>query len=596
MRSPRVLFVLPAVVLAASVTWAQVGRGGSEWLTGRGDAQRTSWLRADAKISLESMSAPGFELQWTSKLDNQPRGLNGLAHGVTANGVTLFVPMSIVTGSSNRVYAVDNDTGHVVWQRQFDAPMPAATAECPGGIMSAATRIVSLEAAETVPAPLSFGRSMVGYRSLLGEPGQGVPVEPRGAGPGRAGAPAAGAPGPGGPQRGGQPAAGAGAAAGGRGGGAPGGRAAAAPSRIPGAPDAGGGAGRGGAFSMLFQPSGVAYVVTSDGLLHVLGLPSGKDMQRPAPFLPANARWSDPIAVSTTLYAATSGGCGGAPNAVWAIDLDSETKPVVSWRTNGGHVVGSVAFTSTGTLIAAIGGPGQTTGDGKANAIVALDPATLQLRDWFTQANADLVTGPTVFRHGDREIVAAATKDGRLLLLDATSLGGADHATPLYVSPPFAGTGGAIADAALATWEQPAPQSTRWILVPVSGALSAGLPATNDATRAGAVLALKLVDSNGSLSLEPGWVSQDLVAPATPIIVNGVAFALSTGRPATASGRGTPAVLRAYDAATGRALWNSGGAMAAFASPGSFWSAMGQAYVGTHDGTLYAFGFLDERR
>jgi hypothetical protein len=36
--------------------------------------------------------------------------------------------------------------------------------------------------------------------------------------------------------------------------------------------------------------------------------------------------------------------------------------------------------------------------------------------------------------------------------------------------------------------------------------------------------------------------------------------------------------------------------MKTFASSGSFWSAMGQAYVGTHDGTLYAFGFLDERR
>ena len=32
------------------------------------------------------------------------------------------------------------------------------------------------------------------------------------------------------------------------------------------------------------------------------------------------------------------------------------------------------------------------------------------------------------------------------------------------------------------------------------------------------------------------------------------------------------------------------------AAPGSFWSAGGQVYVGTQDGTLYAFGFNDERR
>ena len=37
-------------------------------------------------------------------------------------------------------------------------------------------------------------------------------------------------------------------------------------------------------------------------------------------------------------------------------------------------------------------------------------------------------------------------------------------------------------------------------------------------------------------------------------------------------------------------------AMTTFASPGSFWTGTGQIYVGAHDGTLYAFGFNDERR
>lgn len=358
---------------------------------------------------------------------------------------------------------------------------------------------------------------------------------------------------------------------------------------------------------MFVRPSGVVYVIASDGRLHVLGLPSGKDMQRPAPFLPPNARWSNPIAVNTTLYAATSGSCAGAPDGVWAIDLDSEAKPVVSWKTNGGGVVGAVAFTTGGTLIAAIG-PGRTAGDGKANAIVALDPKTLQLEDWFTDPNAEFVTGPAIFSHGDREIVAAATRDGRILLLDAASLGGANHATPLFASRPLLGTGASLASDALATWEHgaapaapPAAASaaagrSRFILVPVAGRLPAAAPATNGAVSTGAVLAVKLADAGGAFSLEPAWTSHDLAAPATPIVVNDVVFALSTGRPAAAGGRGTSAVLHAYDGGTGRALWNSEKAMTTFASPGSFWSAMGQAYVGTHDGTVYAFGFTDERR
>ena len=110
------------------------------------------------------------------------------------------------------------------------------------------------------------------------------------------------------------------------------------------------------------------------------------------------------------------------------------------------------------------------------------------------------------------------------------------------------------------------------------------------------MVALKLAETGGSLSLEPGWTSHNLTAPATPIIVNGVVFALSTGRPAPRQGKGTPAVLLRVRRRHGKPLWNSEKAMTTFASPGSFWSAMGQMYVGTHDGTLYAFGFLDERR
>src|SRR5262245_39315371 len=163
-----------AAAVAIATLNAQVGRGGSEWLTARADAQRTSWIRSDAKISVESMSKPGFELQWTRKLENQPRELNGLMQGVTANGVTLFIPMSIVTGSSNKVFALDNDTGYVVWQRQFDAAMPEPAAGCPGGITAAATRIVPLvPPAITSPAPPGGGRAAQGYRSVIGQPGQG---------------------------------------------------------------------------------------------------------------------------------------------------------------------------------------------------------------------------------------------------------------------------------------------------------------------------------------------------------------------------------------------------------------------------------------
>jgi hypothetical protein len=609
MRAHRLTVAGVTSVLAGSLAFAQVGRGGSQWLTALADAQRTSWVRTDDKISVQALSKPGFELQWKVKLDNQPRGMHGLGQGVTASGVTLFVPMSLVTGSSNKVYGIDNDIGYVVWERQFDAALPAPTAGCPGGISAGATRIVRLDGTVSTFPGFGGGRGAVGYRSLLGEPGQGVPVEGRAGGPGRSG---------------GDPAPAPNNAPGARGGGrgaaasappataqAPGARSGQAADRIPGSPRREEGAAE--TFGRLSRPSGVGYVITSDGVLHVLGLPSGKDMQRPAPFLPANSRWSSPIAVGTTLYTATAAGCGGAPHGVWAIDLDSETKSVVSWKTNAGPVVGAVAFAADGTLFAAIGA-GQATGGGKANAVVALDPKTLRLKDWFTQPAADFVTGPTILRHKDKEIVATATRDGRILLLDARSLGGMDHATPLHASRTWLESGATVSADALAIWQQsndgaptgaaPAARSaemasdtaTSWILLPVAGRPATGGASTNGAISTGAVLALKLLDAGGALSLERGWVSHNLSAPATPITVNGVVFALATGLPATPAGRGTPAVLHAYDGATGRRLWSSDKAMATFASPGSLWTGLGQVYVGAHDGTLYSFGFNDERR
>ena len=573
---PVLIIAIVTAVAAGSVVFTQPGRGGSQWLTSMADAQRTSWVRVDDKVSIANMSKPGFELQWKTKVDNQPRGLYGLAQGVSASGVTLFVPMSIVAGSSNNIYGIDNDTGYVVWQRHFDAQLPAATPECPGGITSGATRIVRLDvSATTAAAGLNFGRGAVGYRSLLGEPGEGVPLEGRAAGPGRAAGDAGGR------------ARGAGAPApAGRGAGAPpqGGRGGAQVDRIPGAPPVE----QGGAFGMLFRPSGVAYVISSDGMLHVVGLPSGKDIQKPAPFLPANARWSAPIAVNTTMYVATTGNCGGAPSGVWAIDLDSEAKPVVSWKTNGGAVVGAIAFTSDNTLIAAIG-PGQVSGDGKANAIVALDPKTLSVKDWFTQPATEFVTGPTIIEQHGKQIVAAATRDGRVVLLDAASLGGANHSTPLSITKPLLAKGATVGPDALAAWQE-------WILLPISGGPVSGTATTNGVVSAGAVVALKLSESGGAPSLESGWVSHNLSAPGTPLIINGVVFTLATGRPSTPGGRGTPAVLHAYDGASGKRLWTSGSAMTSFASPGSFWSTGGQVFVGTNDGTLYAFGFNDERR
>jgi hypothetical protein len=292
MRAQRLMIVGLTCVVAGSLAFAQVGRGGSQWLTPLADAQRTSWVRSDEKISVEALSKGGFELQWTTKLENQPRGAYGLGSGVTASGVTLFIPVSLVTGSSNNVYAIDNDLGYVTWERKFNLSLPAPTPGCPGA--SAPAPRASCGSTERSRA---FRGSAAGVERLVIAACSANPVKACRSKDGQAAPVAAVAvrqrrhhrlrhqP----PRR-------------------------AAASRTIGSPDR---RARRQARTGARDPTAlrVGYVITSDGMLHVLGLPSGKDIQRPARFLPANARWSSPIGVDTMLYAATSGGCGGAPTA-----------------------------------------------------------------------------------------------------------------------------------------------------------------------------------------------------------------------------------------------------------------------------------------
>jgi outer membrane protein assembly factor BamB len=163
-------------------------------------------------------------------------------------------------------------------------------------------------------------------------------------------------------------------------------------------------------------------------------------------------------------------------------------------------------------------------------------------------------------------LVAAATRNGRILILDAASLGGANHSTPLFASAPLASN---FAPEALATWEA---QGTRWLLVPHNG-----------------ITAYRVVDQGGRVSLEQGWTSQ-LAAPSAPIVVNGVVFAAASGRP---NGRAT---LHAFDGTTGRTLWNSGQTMMSPTVPNGIWSSNSQVHAVTTDGTVYAFGFALDRK
>jgi len=585
MRDPLVqipIFALALGAISLGIISAQQGRAPmAEWTVSRGDAQRTGWLRNDLFISADRLRTPGslFGLQWKLELANQQRQLNSLTPAVTIGGSGRF-PLSAIGGSSNNVFAFDNVSGIETWDRHFDIPTAAAgTLACPGGLTAGLSRPATLIPRVAVTPPAGVSTSAGPFIGGVGEPGEGVPADlmrpgrsiPNGgrtAGPAILklldavlSAPAA--------DRGG-----------------------------PAASVSGGGRGAAGGGGAVANPS---YVITSDGMLHTLGQYAGKDILKPVPFLPANAHVSDLIAIDNVVYAATLNGCGGVPNGVWMIDSSKPDVKPVAWNANGGSLVGSPALGSDGTVFIAIGN-GTPSGPGSySNAVVALDGKTLQVKDWFTQPGADFAATPVIFKYRETEIVAAVAHDGRIFLLNSASLGGADHRTPLSVSMSLTSGKTDFVPGPLASWQDAA--GTSWVLEPSAGTIPASvkIPSTNGAVANGAIVAFKVAGESGRASLQPAWTSRDMAGPLSPIIVNGVVFAVSSGEfhPATATPlpaeerikRSAPAVVYALDGVTGKELWNSGKAVTSFVHSGGLWAAGGQVYIAAYDNTLYGFGY-----
>jgi outer membrane protein assembly factor BamB len=197
----------------------------------------------------------------------------------------------------------------------------------------------------------------------------------------------------------------------------------------------------------------------------------------------------------------------------------------------------------------------------------------------------EFTSSPVVFGYKGRNIIAAATRDGRIHLVDAASPG-----TLLFKMSSFSGD---FSPGALASWQS--LTGTRWLLA------ASSVPGSGSGTTiSGTVTAWKVVDHDGAIALESGWVSREIASPLPPMIINGVVFALSSGEyrygdaamtATQRAQRSSPAVLYALDGANGETLWDSGKTITSFVHSGGLSGGASQLYLSTYDGTIYAFGF-----
>jgi len=492
---------------------AQFGRSAADWITNGGDAQRSAWIRTDAKISKDSLEKPGFQFLWKVKLGSEERQPGILTAPVLLDryiGYRGFRSLGFMGSGSNSVYAVDTDLGRIEWQKQLSSesrPQSGSTG-CAAAFVTEVTRPGTAEIPSASAVPQGFGGRAGPAQGAVGQAGEGAVTLASALAP-------------------------------------PGPNATRPPGLGPGGP--------------RIRSAIVLYALSSDGMFHTMYVSNGEEPQPPSKFLPPNTASHGLIVIDNVAYAAIGQACGAA-SGVWALDL--ATRQVTSWTGSGVAGAAGVAIGPDATLYVA-------TPAGTSNysaSVVALASKTLEPKDWYT-AHQEFTSSPVVFQYKNKLLLAAATKDRSLHLLDTASLGGPDRQTPVYRTPAFTGSGD-FAPGALASWQD--RTGTRWLL----------------ARAKSAIMAWKVVDQNGAPTLQPGWRSRDMVSPAAPLIVNGVVFALSSGEHTS--------VLYALDAATGKELWNSGDSIGSHLQGGGLSAGGGQMYVTSPDGRVYAFGFWME--
>jgi outer membrane protein assembly factor BamB len=373
---------------------------------------------------------------------------------------------------------------------------------------------------------------------------------------------------------------------------------------------------------VIDEKTGMLYVTAPDGALYGLDLGTGRIQYGPVPFVAPFAKsWSLNL-YEGSVYTTVSLGCGGGRAGVYAADIQHPSQPAVrEVLTSNGFRAG--IWGRGGAVIGENGKLYGGTSDGESdpghgdysNTVVAVSLRDLSLADYFLPTNwrylkdkdLDMASGsPVWFSWNHRSLIAHGSKEGVVRVLDADSLGGRDHQTPLYTLPRL---GNDLQECCLGIGIWGGLSSSRddqgetWVYVPMGGPPAAHgpkFPISNGDTAHGSIMAFRVESSLGTTNpvLEPAWISGDFDLPDPVVIANGVVFALSNGENANQRGgdesrrflNTRPAVLKALEAKTGKELFNSGTTMTSWVHFSGIAVADGRIYAVDHDSNVYCFG------
>jgi outer membrane protein assembly factor BamB len=196
-----------------------------------------------------------------------------------------------------------------------------------------------------------------------------------------------------------------------------------------------------------------------------------------------------------------------------------------------------------------------------------------------------------------------------------------DHSMPVYKSPQLGNDGAIGTEPGQGVWSAltsyQTPDGKQFIYVPMWGPPSKNAPAfkySSGPIPNGSIMAFQLVADGDKISLDPQWTSPNLTVPDAPVVANGVVYAIQTGeqtlqRPIVPPGQPRPVMdlsspvlskfrstpvsnltLYAFDAQTGKTLYSSKQIIANWVHFNEPVIALGKVFLVTHDAHILAFG------
>ena len=130
----------------------------------------------------------------------------------------------------------------------------------------------------------------------------------------------------------------------------------------------------------------------------------------------------------------------------------------------------------------------------------------LKVEDWYTpdggMASYESVS-PVALPSRKGNSSWLLRRDGGIALLDAASLGGVDHHTPLFETPPIAKAGEKHGWDGFATWQD--KDGTAWVFVSISAAiaLNDNVIKANSSNTHGGIVAFKVEETDGKFAFKP---------------------------------------------------------------------------------------------